>query len=83
MKNYMIHFHDTERERVLAFLSRFNDVIINTVEPESVFITIQLEDEEADLLNAELCAQVESGLHVSQVIVENKNAIDDDNIAVV
>lgn len=44
MTNYVIRFNEHEREAVLNILSRSNDVVINTVEPTSVHITIQLED---------------------------------------
>jgi hypothetical protein len=46
MDNYVIHFEKDEREEVLTLLSRFNDIIINNVEPTAVGITIQQDDNE-------------------------------------
>lgn len=44
MKNYMVHFQESERETVLNVLAGSNDIIVNKVEPDNAFITIQPED---------------------------------------
>jgi hypothetical protein len=69
MKNFKVHFPESEREPVLRILSRSNDIILNQVEPESAFITIQLEDDEADALYDELRAQIDRELHTPEVVV--------------
>jgi hypothetical protein len=69
MKNFRVHFPESEREPVLRILSRSNDIILNQVEPESAFITIQLEDDEADALYNELLAQIDRELHAPEVVV--------------
>jgi hypothetical protein len=63
MKNYRIHFSEEEREAVLEIITRSNDVVLNQVEPLSAFITIQQEDDEADLMYAELLARIDRELH--------------------
>jgi hypothetical protein len=44
MENFKVHFDETELETVISILSRSNDVVINTVEPDSIGITIQKDD---------------------------------------
>lgn len=41
MENFRVHFDERERDAVITILSRTNDVVINTVEPTSIGITIQ------------------------------------------
>jgi hypothetical protein len=41
METFRVHFDERERDTVLTILSRSNDIVINTVEPTSVAITIQ------------------------------------------
>jgi hypothetical protein len=62
MKNYKVHFAEEERDGVINVISRSNDIVLNQVEPTSVFITIQLEDEPADILYEELLAQLDREL---------------------
>jgi hypothetical protein len=67
MENYVIRFNETEREEVLDILSRSNDIIINHVEPDSVGITIQLD--ESDQAYRALLDQIDRELHAKQIIV--------------
>jgi hydrogenase maturation factor len=69
MRNYMIHFTEAEREAVLNIIARSNDIVLNSVEPEAAFVTIQLEDEEAELLHAELLAQIDREVRAPEVVV--------------
>jgi hypothetical protein len=46
MENFRVHFDERERDAVVTILSRKNDVVINTVEPTSIGITIQKDDAE-------------------------------------
>lgn len=68
MDNYLVRFEESEREAVLNILARYNDVIINKVEPTSALITIQLEDSKPayDLL----LEQIDRELNTPDVIVE-------------
>lgn len=79
MKNYKIHFTEEQRDAVLNIIARSNDIVLNQVEPLSAFITIQLEDEEADALYTELLAQIarEVGTPKVVVVVEEKIIITD------
>ncbi len=61
MTNYVVRFNEHERETVLNILSRSNDIVINTVEPASVHITIQLEESQAAY--EALVEQIERELH--------------------
>jgi hypothetical protein len=81
MKNYRIHFTEAEREAVLNIISQSNDIVLNNVEPESVFVTIQLDDDEADILYAELQEQIEREVRSPKVIVVVQETIitDDSN----
>lgn len=63
MTNYVVRFNEHEREAVLNILSRSNDVVINTVEPTSVHITIQLEESQA--VYEALLLQIERELHTT------------------
>lgn len=47
MKNYIVHFQESEREAVLNILAGSNDIIVNKVEPDNAFITIQPEDSDS------------------------------------
>jgi hypothetical protein len=51
MKNYRINFLEDERQNVLDIVTRSNDVVLNQVEPEGIFFTIQLDDDQADTLD--------------------------------
>ena len=75
MKNYKIHFSEEEREAVLGIVTRSNDVIINQIEPQGVFVTIQLDDDEADMMYSALLAQIDRELRAPKetiVVVEEK-----------
>lgn len=60
MKNYKIRFPETFRDDVLKLVSASNDVVVNQLEPEAIFFTIQLEDEPADAMYETLCEHVAS-----------------------
>lgn len=78
MKNYKIHFTEEEREAVLGIIARSNDIVLNQVEPLSAFITIQLEDDEADVLYSELLTQIDREVRTPKVVVvEEKIVITD------
>jgi hypothetical protein len=68
MKNYRINFTESERNAVLNIVSESNDIVLNQVEPQSAFITIQLEDEEADALYAELIERITRELRSPEVV---------------
>jgi hypothetical protein len=69
MKNFKVNFAESERDAVVKILSRSNDIVLNQIEPQSAFITIQLEDEEADALYADLVDQIDAELRKPQVVV--------------
>lgn len=79
MKNYKIHFSEEEREAVLDIIARSNDIVLNQVEPTSAYVTIQLEDDEADVLYSELLAQIDREVRAPKVVVvvEEKVVITD------
>ena len=64
MKNYRIHFSELERETVLNIISRSNDIILNQVEPEAASITIQLDDDAADVFYEGLIARIDGELRM-------------------
>jgi hypothetical protein len=59
MKNYRINFLEEERQPVLDIVTRSNDVILNQIEPEGVFFTIQLEDDQADAAYDAMLGRIE------------------------
>lgn len=67
MENYVVRFQENEREAVLDILSRSNDIIINTVEPTSAHITIQLDESEAAY--EALLQQIDHELNSTTVII--------------
>lgn len=69
MKNYKIHFNENEREAVLDIIARSNDTVLNQVEPTSAYVTIQLEDDEADVLYSELLTQIDREVRAPKVVV--------------
>jgi hypothetical protein len=79
MRNYMIHFSEAERESVLNIIARSNDIVLNSVEPEAAFVTIQLEDAEADLLHAELLAQIDREVRAPAIAAASREAYITDN----
>ncbi len=66
MKNYKVHFNEEERDAVIGLITKSNDIVLNQVEPESVFITIQLEDDEADVLYANLQTQIDREVRIGR-----------------
>jgi hypothetical protein len=74
MDNYLVRFDESEREAVLNILARYNDVIINKVEPTSALITIQLDDSKPayDLL----MEQIDRELNAPDIIIEPVNQTD-------
>ena len=74
MDNYLVRFDESEREVVLNILARYNDVIINKVEPTSTLITIQLDDSKPayDLL----MEQIDRELNAPDAIIEPVNQTD-------
>jgi hypothetical protein len=60
MKNYRINFLEDERQNVLDIVTRSNDVVLNQVEPEGIFFTIQLDDDQADTLYESLLDRIEA-----------------------
>jgi hypothetical protein len=79
MKNYRIHFTEAEREAVLNIISSSNDIVLNQIEPESVFITIQLDDDEADVMYGELLEQIDREVRAPRVVVVVQETIVVDN----
>jgi hypothetical protein len=71
MDNYLVRFDESERESVLNILARYNDVIINKVEPTSALITIQLDDSKPayDLL----MEQIDLELNAPEVTIQPVN----------
>lgn len=69
MKNYRVHFNEEERDAVLDIIARSNDIVLNQVEPTSAYITIQLEDDEADVLYSALMAQIDREVRAPKVVV--------------
>lgn len=69
MKNFKVHFSESEREAVLNILTRSNDIILNQLEPEAASITIQLDDDHSDLLYNDLLAQIDREVRNPPVVV--------------
>jgi len=44
MDNYRIYFDESERNEVVAILRKYNDVIIDNIDDNSVGITIERDD---------------------------------------
>lgn len=44
MENYRIYFDTAERDDVVRILRKYNDIIIDNIDDQSVGITIELDD---------------------------------------
>jgi hypothetical protein len=44
MDNYRIYFDESERHRVVSILRRYNDIVIDNIDDNSVGITIERDD---------------------------------------
>lgn len=67
MKNFVIRYEYTDKHSVLNLIRNFsNDIQIDKVEEDRVGITIELDDEEADELYAELQEEVREMTEVRQ-----------------
>jgi hypothetical protein len=73
MKNYKIHFVESDREAVLNIISRSNDIVLNQVEPTAAFITIQLDDDDADVMYDSLLTRIDQELRQPEIIVVKPN----------
>jgi hypothetical protein len=73
MKNFKINFPESDRNTVLSIISRSNDVVLNQVEPESAFVTIQLEDDDADLLYESILSQIDMEIRSPQTTIDKPN----------
>ena len=74
MENYVVHFEESERDTVLNVLARYNDVIINKVEPTSALITIQLDDSKPAY--ELLLEEIDRELNASDLNMERINQTD-------
>ena len=67
MKNYVIPYDPSDKHSVLNVVRHFsNDIQIDRVEEDRVGITIELDDEEADVLYLKLNEDVHDVVEVRQ-----------------
>ena len=63
MKNYVIHFDPSHHHRVIEIVRRYsNDIIIDYINEDSIAITVERDDEDADVLYQGLRSEVKRQL---------------------
>lgn len=63
MKNYVIHFDPPHHHRVIEIVRRYsNDIIIDYINEDSIAITVERDDEDADVLYQGLRSEVKRQL---------------------
>jgi len=67
METYKIQFEESELEGVMEILGRSNDIVINTIEPTSIGITLQTEN--AEEAYQALLNQIELELRTPEVVI--------------
>jgi hypothetical protein len=73
MKNFKLIFPEAHRETVLSMISRSNDIVLNQLEPACASITIQLEDDQADVLYSSLVSEIDARINPPEVVVLKPN----------
>lgn len=59
MNNYKVHYDPPMQDKIISIVKNFsNDILIDKVEDDGVSITIELEDEESQILYKELIEHI-------------------------